>query len=204
MLWHKELLHQVNCGSENQVLYYIFAVHVRTDQYVYSCICTDAHWPACTYLCPLAFYSQLPDQQYTWSHICWKIAYSTMVTMTIDLKTSWLLCTFGWKRERRSRNQHWFTPLSYWCRVKSLHSSAFFFLSHSLGDRWGTTMWWVLGNVAWRSPSLCMPDHSQNPPARWLALVSGTWLKEPSTWSGASSWKLIQPALPCGRQYRVT
>ena len=77
------------------------------------------------------------------------------------------------------------------------HSSTnfFFLLSHSLGDRWGTTMWWVLGNVAWRSPSLSMPDHSQNHPARWLALVLGTWLKEPSTWSGASSWKLIQPAM---------
>ena len=35
-------------------------------------------------------------------------------------------------------------------------------------------MWCVLGNVAWRSPSLTMPDHSRCPPFRWLALVSNT------------------------------
>ena len=35
-------------------------------------------------------------------------------------------------------------------------------------------MWCVLGSVAWRSPSLSMPDHSRCPPSRWLALVLNT------------------------------
>ena len=35
-------------------------------------------------------------------------------------------------------------------------------------------MWCVLGNVAWQSPSLSMPDHSRYPPSRWLALVLNT------------------------------
>ena len=35
-------------------------------------------------------------------------------------------------------------------------------------------IWCVLGNVAWRNPSLSMPDHSRCPPSRWLALVLNT------------------------------
>ena len=34
-------------------------------------------------------------------------------------------------------------------------------------------MWCVLGYVAWRSPSLCMPDHSRCPPS---ARSGGSWL----------------------------
>ena len=52
----------------------------------------------------------------------------------------------------------WYKLLKIYFRALMDHFFFFFFsLSHSLGDRWGTTMWWVLGNVAWWSPSLSMP-----------------------------------------------
>ena len=57
-------------------------------------------------------------------------------------------------------------------------------------------MWCVLGNVAWRSPSLSMPDHSRCPPSRWLTLVPDMWtqiLSDHASRTVTSSRKFIRP-----------
>ena len=132
-------------------------------------------WPSGVHVSPKYFQPTSQSQRmFHWYHFISCVSSSTFPAALSDLMFQVPIVILFLARSDFCPPVAYFSPPSWW---PATEGTVLVPGNDQAGMDWVVVvifMWCVLGNVAWQSPSLSMPDHSRCLPSRWLPLILNT------------------------------